>query len=80
MKIMEVNPQRLIALEDNFSYPEILEDRDSKRLMESIRIKGWIDKLPDILGFNILQLPNGDLIVDGSGNHRAAVSYIFKDR
>jgi len=77
-EIMEVNPQRLIALEDNFSYPEILEDYDSKRLMESIRINGWIDKLPDILGFNLLQLPNGYLIVDGSGNHRSAVSYYLK--
>lgn len=73
-EIMDINPQKIIAINSNFSYPSILNDHKMKILKSSVITNGWIDKLPDILGFCLLMFPNGDLIVDGAGNHRAVLS------
>ena len=69
---MDINPQRIIAINDVYEYPEILDDYRMIRLKEAVENQGWINK--SIGGFSLLMLPNGDLIVNGGGNHRAVLS------
>ena len=69
---MDINPQRIIAINDVYEYPEILDDYRMIKLKESVENQGWINK--NIGGFSLLMLPNGDLIVNGGGNHRAVLS------
>ena len=71
-EIMDINPQRIIALNDNFDYEEIIEDYKMKHLKKSVEENGWQNK--NIQTFNLLMLPNGDLLVNGAGNHRAVLS------
>ena len=43
-----------------------------KRLKESVELNGWVDA--NIMSFCLLEFPNGDLAVNGAGNHRAVLS------
>lgn len=69
---MEIDPQRIIAINNTYEYPEILNDYRMKSLKESVIANGWINK--NIGGFSLLMFPNGDLAVNGGGNHRAVLS------
>lgn len=71
--IVEVNPQKIVAL--NLDYHDIENDYKMKRLKEKVKQNGWIDVQPQDLC--LLQLPNGDLLVNGGGNHRAVLSNEF---
>ena len=70
--LMDINPQRIIAINNVYEYPEILDDYKMINLKKSVENDGWINK--GIGGFSLLMLPNGDLIVNGGGNHRAVLS------
>lgn len=69
---MDVNPQNIIAIDSNYSYPEILEDYKMKKLKESVESNGWTNE--NIGSFSLLMFPNGDLVASGGGNHRAVLS------
>lgn len=69
---MSINPQRIIGIRNNYTYPEILHDYRMEKLKESYNKNGWINK--NIQTFSLIMFPNGDLVVDGGGNHRAVLS------
>lgn len=71
-RIMYVDPQRIISINDNFEYDEILNDNKMKALEESVNKNGWTNQNPQT--FCLMMLPNGDLLVNGGGNHRAVLS------
>lgn len=61
---MDTNPQRIIAINDVYEYPEILDDYRMIRLKESVKNQGWINK--SIGGFSLLMLPNGSNLASTS--------------
>lgn len=69
---MDIDPQKIIAINDNYEYPHILNDYKMQLLKESVNTNGWTNE--GIGGFSLLMLPNGDLVVAGAGNHRAVLS------
>jgi hypothetical protein len=69
---MYINPQKIIAINDNYEYPEILNDYKMQELKNSVKYNGWINK--NIQTFCLLMFPNGDLVVNGAGNHRGVLS------
>lgn len=74
-EIMYINPQRIIAINENFNYEEIMKDDKMKKLKESYDKHGWIDtNIQSILSFTLLMLPNGDILANGGGNHRSVLS------
>lgn len=58
----------------NYSYPEILSDYKMEKLKASYKKHKWLNDSKAILGFCLLKLPNGDLLVNGGGNHRAVLA------
>lgn len=70
-EVIEIDPQRIIGINNTYEYPDILNDFKMKRLEESYGKSGWLNNHKSIVGFSLLMLPNGDLLVDGAGNHRA---------
>ncbi|KJD47131.1 hypothetical protein [Paenibacillus terrae] len=64
--IQKVEPKKIVAL----SRP--IDDRKLERLRKSVKDDGWTDINPQTI--LLWKLPNGDLIVDGEGNHRAYYS------
>lgn len=74
-EIMDINPQRIIAINNNYSYEEIISDPKMERLKESFKTNGWINTdIRSILSFTLLMLPNGDILANGGGNHRSVLS------
>ena len=74
-EFMYINPQRIIAINENFNYEEIMQDYKMGILKSSFKKKGWDnDDITSILSFTLLMLPNGDLLANGNGNHRAVLS------
>lgn len=73
---MIIDPQKIIAINDSYDYPEILEDYKMIQLRDSVEKNGWHDD--NYLGICLLQLPNGDLLVNGCGNHRAVLSKVLE--
>jgi len=71
----EVDPQKIIAINNNYRYPEILNDYKMEKLKKLVELNGWVNK--DVMGFCLLEFPNGDLVVNGAGNHRAVLSKIL---
>lgn len=71
--LMDINPERIVAINNIFNYPDILNDYKMKRLRKSYEENGWINNHKGIGGFCFLMLPNGDLLVNGGGNHRAVL-------
>ncbi|MED5101060.1 hypothetical protein P9858_13120 [Niallia circulans] len=71
-KIKTINPERIIAINDVYEYPEILNDYKMKKIREKVEIDKWKDEVPQT--FCLLELPNGDLLVNGNGNHRAVLT------
>lgn len=69
---MFINPQKIIGINNNYTYPDILNDEKMERLIESVDENGWINI--HIQTFCLLMFPNGDLVVNGAGNHRAVLS------
>lgn len=72
--IIKIDPERIIAL--NLDVDDIKDDRRMKKLKDSVKSKGWTNEGP--YGFALLQFPNGDLAVNGGGNHRAYLSKELK--
>ena len=75
-RIMYINPERIISINDNFEYEEILKDDKMKELEKSVKQNGWTNQNPET--FCLMMLPNGDLLVNGAGNHRAVLSKNLK--
>lgn len=73
--LTEIDPQKIIAINSNYKYPEILTDYKMKELKKSVELKGWVNK--NTMSFCLLEFPNGDLIVNGAGNHRAVLSKVL---
>ncbi|NKF05288.1 hypothetical protein J1C67_14475 [Clostridium gasigenes] len=73
---MYIDPQMIIAINSDYEYPEILNDYKMKRLEESVISNGWLNN--NIGDFSLLMLPNGHLVVNGNGNHRAVLSKEMK--
>lgn len=71
---MDINPKNIIAINNTYGYPEILNDYKMKRLKTSYKENSWLDNSRSILTFSLLMLPNGDLLVNGGGNHRAVLA------
>lgn len=71
-EIMIINPQNIISINENYSYPEILNDCKMDRLKKSVEEYGW--KNENIHSFELLMLPDGALLVNGAGNHRAVLA------
>lgn len=72
--IKAIDPQKIMAISGSYTYPEILNDYKMKKLIESVDEKGWEEKLNKVRDFDLLELPNGDLLVNGNGNHRAVLA------
>lgn len=73
--IQDIDPSKIIGINFPYSYPEILEDHKMKKLKMKIKTKEDWDMCPNkAMTLNILKFPNGDLVVNGSGNHRAVLS------
>jgi hypothetical protein len=70
--IKEVDPQKIVAINETYDYPSILNDFKMERLKKSVKGNGWTDEDPSTI--SLLELPNGDLLVAGQGNHRAVLS------
>ncbi|WP_368244219.1 hypothetical protein [Clostridium tertium] len=73
-EIMEINPQRIISINNTYAYPDILNDDKMKVLKKSYKENKWLKNYKAILGLSLLMLPNGDLLVNGGGNHRAVLA------
>lgn len=67
--IKNINPQKIIGLNEVYDYPEILEDFKMEKLKRSYTLNGWKDNMPQTL--DLLEFPDGLFIVNGNGNHRA---------
>ncbi|MEA3318417.1 MAG: hypothetical protein U9Q88_00215 [Bacillota bacterium] len=67
-----IDPQRIIAINETYDYPEILNDYKMNKLKKSVEENGWTNEAPSTI--RLLELPNGDLLVAGCGNHRAVLS------
>ncbi|MGG4467385.1 hypothetical protein ABER68_05005 [Paenibacillus alvei] len=74
--IIEVDPERIIAL--SLDEEDIKDDHRMKKLKASVKTNGWTNEAPQ--GFSLLQFPNGDLVVNGGGNHRAYLSKKLKGK
>jgi hypothetical protein len=72
--IRDVNPQKIIGINEVYNYPEILEDYKMKKLKDSYAKNGWKDKTPQTL--DLLEFPDGSIIVNGNGNHRAVLAKV----
>ncbi|MEI2358944.1 hypothetical protein [Mesobacillus zeae] len=70
--IKEVDPQRIIAINETYDYPSILNDYKMNKLKKSVEENGWTNENPSTI--YLFELPNGDLLVAGCGNHRAVLS------
>ncbi|MGG3943362.1 hypothetical protein ABEV54_18205 [Peribacillus psychrosaccharolyticus] len=71
-KIETIYPQRIIGINENYDYPDILDDYKMQKLKKSVKEKGWTNE--GLMGFDLLKFPNGDMVVNGAGNHRAVLS------
>lgn len=76
MGIIDIDPSNIIAL--NFPVEDIINDEKMQRLKTSVESNGWTNENPG--GFSILQFPNGDLAVNGGGNHRGYLSKSLKEK
>lgn len=73
--IQDIDPSKIIAINWPYTYPEILDDFKMKKLKKKIKNKEDWDMCPNkAMTLNILKFPNGDLVVNGSGNHRAVLA------
>ncbi|GKU24315.1 hypothetical protein [Clostridium folliculivorans] len=70
--VMDIDPQKIIGINDNYEYSEIINDYKMKPLKESVTKNGW--RNINIQSFCLLMFPNGDLVVTGAGNHRAVLA------
>ncbi|AIQ59676.1 hypothetical protein [Paenibacillus borealis] len=70
--LKDVDPQKIIAINESYDYPSILNDYKMGILKESVEKNGWTNERPD--GIYLIELPNGDLLVGGMGNHRAVLA------
>lgn len=71
-EIREVDPQQIKAINETYEYPSILDDYKMGVLKKSFEEKGWTNQNPETLC--LLEMPNGDLLVNGAGNHRAVLA------
>ncbi|OOZ97605.1 hypothetical protein CQZ91_13415 [Bacillus cereus] len=70
--IQSINPQDIIAINETYDYPDILNDYKMEKLKNSVKSEGWKDKQPR--DFCLLMLPDGKMLVNGGGNHRAVLA------
>lgn len=70
--IRDVDPQKIIGINEVYDYPEILGDFKMERLKRSYDSIGWKDKVPQTL--DLLEFPDGSIVVNGNGNHRAVLA------
>lgn len=74
-KIEKINPQKIIGITPTYKYPDILNDRKTLRLKEKIeKFGGWDNDEFKARSLALIELPTGNYIVDGGGNHRAVLS------
>ena len=73
--IQDIDPSKIIGINFPYSYPDILEDYKMKKLKNKISSKqDWDMCAKKAMTLEILKFPNGDLIVNGNGNHRAVLA------
>ncbi|MRS25920.1 hypothetical protein [Bacillus sp. RIT694] len=70
--VQSINPQDIIAINENYDYPDILSDYKMDKLKKSVEENNWTNEQPQ--GFCLLMLPDGKMIVNGAGNHRAVLA------
>jgi len=74
--IIDIDPSNIVALD--FPVEDVINDQKMQRLKTSVDSNGWTNENPG--GFSILQFPNGDLAVNGGGNHRGYLSKSLKEK
>ncbi len=63
------------GITETYKYPDILNDRKTKKLKEKIeKYGGWDYDKSKAMTLRLVELPNGDLVVNSCGNHRAVLS------
>ncbi|HFJ9281494.1 TPA: hypothetical protein ACGW6Z_005798 [Bacillus cereus] len=70
--VQTINPQDIIAINENYDYPDILNDYKMEKLKKSVEENEWTDEQPQ--GFCLLMFPDGKMVVNGAGNHRAVLA------
>lgn len=65
-----VDPSKFIAL--SMDCDMVCNDLRMRQLKQKVDDNGWNDPNPHTL--KLIQLPNGDYVVDGYGNHRALLA------
>lgn len=77
--IQDIDPSKIIAISQPYEYPEILSDYKMKNLRKKIKTaKDWDMSPKHALSLCLLKFPNGDMVVDGAGNHRAVLAKELK--
>jgi len=74
-EIRYINPQRIVGINNSHTYKEMMTGSKMRKLRKSVELNGWTDEEP--YGINLLEFPNGDIVVRGSGNHRAVLSKLL---
>lgn len=70
MKVRDVNPQRIVGL--SRPYEDICNDSQMVALRRRVCEEGWNDPFP--CGMDVYRLPDGRLIIQRGGNHRAILA------
>jgi len=74
-RIKKISPQKIIGITPTYRYPDILNDRRTQKLKTNIqRFGGWDNDEFKARSLRLIELPNGNYVVDGGGNHRAVFS------
>ncbi|MFF5815855.1 hypothetical protein [Lysinibacillus capsici] len=77
--IKEVDPSNIIAISHPYEYPEILSDYKMQKLKKIIKTADdWDMSFQHALSLCLLKFPNGNMVVDGQGNHRAVLAKELK--
>jgi len=71
-EIRFINPQKIIGIRNSQTLEELMNGYKMELLKKSVDEHGWTNEEPH--GINLLELPNGDLVVRNSGNRRAVLA------
>lgn len=75
LNLQFVDPQKIVGITNTYNYPEILTDRKMLKLKKDIEeFGGWNNDDKSAWMLQLLELPNGDYVVEGDGNHRSVLA------
>lgn len=74
-KCQYVDTDKIIAINKPYEYPEILNGHKMIELKKSIKTASdWDMDDEKASNLELLKFPNGDMVVNGNGNHRAVLA------